>query len=599
MDNAHTIPERGQVKEEHTWNLSRLFESNEAWERGLERYKKLYPRIAEYKGKLAGSLRLLHECLETLMETERLSERLGYYAHLRVTENEGDDAAQARMSRYMQAATEEGAVLSFIMPELQTFPDDYIQKIYADERFAGYGIFLKKIFRFKPHVLSESGERLLALQAEMNQVTSKTFGSLTNVDMDFGTIKTDAGEKPLSQGTFGIFLQNQDRAVRKSAYERFYGVFDAHKHTLSSLYAGSIQKDCYFAKVRNYPSAREASLFRDDVKPEVYDNLVSAVRGNLPALHRYYELRRRTLGLKKLSHYDVYVPLVADIKSEHTYEQAVALTLESLAPLGVEYTQVLGAGLRGRWVDRYENKGKQSGAFSAGSYDGDPYILLNFKDELLRSVFTLAHEAGHSMHSYFSAKYNPFQHYNYTIFEAEVASTFNEQLLAAHLLKNTDSRKMKAYIIGKLVDDVIATIFRQTMFAEFEHRLHSKKESGTPLTLDTFRSEYRELLGSWFGSAVELPEHADLEGLRIPHFYRAFYVYKYATGLSAAIALSEKVLNGTEKDRNEYLAFLKSGGSQFPIESLKKAGVDMSSSKPVNSALKKFTAMVDELETLL
>jgi oligoendopeptidase F len=323
------------------------------------------------------------------------------------------------------------------------------------------------------------------------------------------------------------------------------------------------------------------------------------VGNNLEPLHRYYALRRKVLGLKDLHLYDTKVSLIPDVKVHHNYDLAVHTVLAALAPLGEEYGEVIRAGLTGSWVDKYENKGKRSGAFSAGSYKGDPYILLNYKEDDIRDVFTLAHEGGHSMHSWYSVRNNPFQNYNYTIFEAEVASTFNEQLLARYLLDETKDADMRLYLIGRQVDDALATIYRQTMFAEYEHRCHSLVEGGSPLTVDSLRSEYRTLLEKYFGSDVVLDEVSDLEGLRIPHFYSAFYVYKYATGLSAAMSLSDMVLDGGEKERDQYLAFLKSGGSRFPLESLRLAGVDMATPEPVERALKRFSSLVGELEKAL
>jgi oligoendopeptidase F len=321
----------------------------------------------------------------------------------------------------------------------------------------------------------------------------------------------------------------------------------------------------------------------------------------LAPLHRYYSLRKRTLKLPELRHYDVYVPLVTAPVKQTTWNEAVALVCRALAPLGDEYTGVLSKGLLGRWADRYENKGKSSGAFSAGSYTGDPYILMNYKDDSIRDVFTLAHEGGHSMHSFYSAKNNPFMHYNYTIFEAEVASTFNEELLFRYLRDTAEpgSAELKLYIVNKRVDEILGTLYRQTMFAEFEKRTHELEENGVPLTVNTLREEYRKLLEKYFGSEMVLEKESDLEGLRIPHFYRSFYVYKYSTGISAALALAERVLGGGEKERNDYFCFLKSGGSRFPIESLKAAGVDMSSPAPIEAACNVFSRLVDELDKLL
>jgi oligoendopeptidase F len=445
-------------------------------------------------------------------------------------------------------------------------------------------------------VLSEAEEKLLALQDEANETAHKAFGALTDVDMEFGSLPTPEGERPLTHSSFQAFMENPDRGLREKAYVRFIGVFDTHKNTLAALLAGSVNLDIYKARARKFLSARAACLFPDDVPEAMYDNLISTVHKNLPSLHRYYDLRRRVLGLETLRMYDTKTPLVKDITWRHSYEEAAEIVLAALAPLGKEYTDTLRQGLFGGWVDRYENKGKRSGAFSAGSYLGDPYMLLNFKDELLRDVFTLAHEAGHSMHSYYSVKNNPFQHYNYTIFEAEVASTFNEQLLCEYLDGHADSREFRAYLTGKRIDDIIATFFRQTMFAEFEHLCHKAAEEGRPLTLDSIRATYRRLLEEYFGPAMSVEEADELEALRIPHFYRAFYVYKYATGIAAAISLSRKVLAGGEEARQDYFGFLKSGGSRFPLESLRLAGVDMAGPQALQEAAQSFASLVDEFE---
>jgi oligoendopeptidase F len=365
------------------------------------------------------------------------------------------------------------------------------------------------------------------------------------------------------------------------------------------LYEGQVQLDRYAARVRNHASARAMALFPDDMPVAVYDNLVATVRSGLPVLHRYYELRRRAMGLPELRHYDVRVPLVADVTWRHTYEQAVEVVLEALAPLGEEYGWALARGLGAGWVDRYENKGKASGAFSYGSYAAEPYILMNFKEDLLDDVFTLAHEAGHSMHSYFSARSNPFLHWHYTTFEAEVASTFNEQLLGRYLFERAEAPAVRAYLVNKEIDAIVATLFRQTMFAEFEAKTHALVESGTPLTVEVLRKEYRKLLEAYFGPDVKLEETSDLEGLRIPHFYRAFYVYTYATGISAAVALADRVLGGGQAARDDYFAFLRSGGSRYPLESLRLAGVDMALAAPIEATLARFARLVEDLAAQL
>jgi oligoendopeptidase F len=395
-------------------------------------------------------------------------------------------------------------------------------------------------------------------------------------------------------------MENPSRDIRRAAYKAFYSRFNAHKTTLAALYAGSVKQDAIRARLRNFPSARAAALFPDKVGEDVYDRLISTVGENLEPLHRYYRLRRRVLGLDELRHYDVYVPLVPGIRRRTGWEEAVNLVSSALAPLGDEYVEILRGGLLGGWADRYENKGKRSGAFSAGSYTGNPYILMNYKDDAIRDVFTLAHEGGHSMHSWYSARANPFTHYNYTIFEAEVASTFNEELLFRQLEKTAgNDEQLQRYIVNKRADDFLSTLYRQTMFAEFEKRSHELEEAGTPLTLELLREEYRKLLEKYFGPDMTFEEESDLEGLRIPHFYRAFYVYKYATGISAASSLAERVLAGAGAEREAYFGFLKSGGSRYPLESLAAAGVDMSGPEAVKAACGAFSRLVDRLEALL
>jgi oligoendopeptidase F len=433
------------------------------------------------------------------------------------------------------------------------------------------------------------------MQIEPNQTAANAFSVLTDVDFDFGTIDTPEGRKPLSHATFSLYLQSPNRDLRRQAYERYYARYDEHKTTLAVLYEGQVQLDRYAARVRNYPSARAMALFPDALPDAVYDNLVETVHAGLPVLHRYYDLRRKVLRLPELCHYDVRVPLVGDVVWRHTYDQAVDVVLAALAPLGENYLRELQRGLRGGWVDRYENRGKASGAFSYGSFDAEPYILMNFKADLLDDVFTLAHEAGHSMHSHYSARSNPFMCWHYTTFEAEVASTFNEQLLGRYLGGRAEGAQARAYLVNKEIDAIVGSLFRQTMFAEFETRTHALVESGTPLTVELLRAEYRKLLERYFGAGVKLPEVSDLEGLRIPHFYRAFYVYTYATGISAAIALADRVLAGGEAARDDYFAFLRSGGSRYPLEALKLAGVDMTGPAPVEAAIERFGSLVDQL----
>jgi oligoendopeptidase F len=594
-DTTRSLRLRTEVPAADRWDLSKLYADDTAWEKDLEKYRALRDKIPTFKGTLAKSAESLATALAFLRDIGMLEESLAAYAALRETEDQGLSEARDRAARFMMSQAEAQASWSYFDPEIQAIPEARMADFLAQPALSEYAIWLRKLLRFKPHVLGEKEERLLAMQMEANQTASNAFTVLTDVDFDFGTIDTPDGPKPLSHSLFSSYLQSPDRALRKAAYERYYAEYEKHKTTLGVLYQGSVQLDHYAAKVRNYPSARAMALFPDNMPEAVYDNLVAAVHAGLPALHRYYELRRKALKLDELWHYDVKVPLVASVKWHHAYDQAVDVVLAALRPLGEDYGRELARGLRQGWVDRYENKGKASGAFSYGSYASEPYILMNFKEDHLDDVFTLAHEAGHSMHSYYSARNNPYLSWHYTTFEAEVASTFNEQLMQRHLVAQAKSNEARAYLINKEIDAIVGSLFRQTMFAEFEAKAHALVESGTPLTIDVLRSEYRQLLDAYFGPGVKLLPVSDLEGLRIPHFYRAFYVYTYSTGIAAAIALADRVVTGGPKAREDYFAFLKSGGSRYPLESLKVAGVDMSTPAPVEAAIARFDKLVGEL----
>ncbi|MFI3257419.1 MAG: oligoendopeptidase F [Spirochaetales bacterium] len=595
---THTIQQRSQQNKTDCWDLSTLFQSDDDWEQALKKILPLAEKIVALKGHIQENDNLF-EALRINEEMNELGERLGNYAFLLTAQDAGDTASQDKMGRCMMVVSEAEAKISFLIPEIQSIDETTINNCLQQENFTPYRVFLQKLLRFRPHILSEKEERLFALQHESAETPSKAFSMLTDVDMDFGTVKTEQGDMPLSQTTWSAFMLNKNREIRKDAYSRFYSVFDAHKNTLATLYAGSVNHNIYEARARDYPSAREMALFPDKVPVSVYDNLITTIRANLKPLHRYYALMKKILGVNELRHYDVYLPLTKDIRFTTSYNDATELLRKALAPLGTEYTDTLCTGLQNGWVDRYENKGKRSGAFSAGAYTGYPYILMNYKEDVLRDVFTLAHEGGHSMHSWYSSKSNPFMSYNYTIFEAEVASTFNEELLFRYLMKNTDEKNQKAYLLCVRAGDILATLYRQTMFAEYEKKTHELVESGTPLSVDVCRSIYRELLETYFGKDMILEKESDLECLRIPHFYRAFYVYKYATGISASLALAKRVLEGGDKEREEYFSFLKSGGSQYPIESLKQAGVDMEKPEAIQDAVDIFAKLVDEIENLL
>ena len=600
MTVVKTLPTRSQVKPEHTWDLSSLFGSDERWERAFTAWEKRIVRYARFQGQLAKSPAQLAAALKFDADFERTAERLGTYAFLKTTEDQANSEYQRMQGRYQNAASRAGQAASFMRPEILAIPAAKWREFLAAKPLKSYRVLLERMRRFKPHTLTKREENLLAMQSEMAAATNKVFTQLNNADLKFGLVKNDKGEQiELSHATFATLLHSPKRTVRKAAFEQYYTQFAAHENTLAATLAGSIQRDVYYAKARGYKSSLDAALFPDNVPAAVYDNLVASVRTHLPAVHRYLDVRRRKMKLPDIHHYDTYVPILTELDTRYTWDQAVRMTLDSLTPLGDDYVKPLASGLNGRWCDRFPNAGKQSGAFSSGSYDGEPYILMNYQDEVFDHVFTLAHEAGHSMHSYFSAKSQPFHYYDYTIFVAEVASTFNEQLLSKHLLENAKDDRRRAYLINREIDAIRGTIIRQTMFAEFERITHEQIEANEPLTVEAFKRIYRDLLDAYFGPEFALDDALSLECFRIPHFYRAFYVYKYATGLSAAIALANRVTTGGKKELSDYFGFLQGGCSKDPLDLLRGAGVDMAQPGPVDTALEHFGQLVDELDALL
>lgn len=597
--NAKTTPARQEVPEAHTWDLTPLYADDNGWEKDFEELQGEFHGISAFRGTLGTSAARLAECLEFEKKVDLRIEQLNQFAALRVTEDSANAAALAREARLQSLLVRVGEAFSFLAPEIQEIPDSVFEEFLADPALADWKIPLGKLRRLKPHTLSASEERLLALGAAAVAGHQETFSQLTNVDMRFGSLADDEGrERELTQSSFSSFLQQRKPVVRREAFHQFYREFQDHQFTLAASLASSVRSDVFRSRARNYPSAREAALFPDHVPVRVYDNLIQTVRSNLDPLFHYFDVRRRALGLDEIHHYDTYVPLVDDVHTSVPWDAAVEKVITAIAPLGDEYAGVLRHGLTdARWCDRYENKGKRSGAFSYGTYQSPPYIMMNYKEDVFSDVYTLAHEAGHSMHTWYSQRAQLYQNYHYPIFLAEVASTFNEILLTEHLLKTTDDPKMRAYILNRQIDDLRGTLYRQTMFAEFERDIHAAEEAGEALTLETFRRIYRSLLDAYFGPNFAIDEVLELECLRIPHFYSAFYVYKYATGISAAAALAAKVLESG--DAAGYLDFLRSGGSRYPIETLAAAGVDMDSPEPIQAALDLFKRRVGELEELI
>jgi oligoendopeptidase F len=595
------VPTRSEIPESDKWDLTHLFADVSKWQEDFNWVQKTFPRLKEWRGRVGESAQSLADGLEFEKTLEMKVERLYHFAGLQLAEDSANPEYLARVGKMQNLLTQIGEAAAFIAPEIQAIDDKKFTEFMADPALVEWRVKLHKIRRMKPHVLSEKEERLLALGDAALRGYDDAFSQLTDVDMKFGVLTDETGrEKPLTQSSFMSFLIKRDAELRKRAFHQFYAEFQDHQFTLATALAYSVKADVFRARARNFPAALEAALFPDDVPVAVYDGLVNAVRAHLAPLFRYFELRRRVLGLPELHHYDTYLPLVPEIQTRISFDDAIKMVLSALAPLGREYVDVLAAGLRnGRWCDRYESKSKRSGAFSSGSYGAPPYILMNYKEDVFADVYTLAHEAGHSMHSWLSQNTQNFQDYEYPIFLAEVASTFNEELLTHHLLKTTTDPKMRAYIINRQLDDIRGSLFRQTMFAEFEKVIHAIEESGEALTLDVFKAEYHKLLAAYFAENFTLDPQLDLECLRIPHFYSAFYVYKYATGISAAVALAERVLADESGSVDGYLNFLRSGGSKFPLETLKSAGVDMSTSAPIESTLRLFERRLGELEELL
>jgi oligoendopeptidase F len=611
------LPQRSAVPASDQWDLAPLYPSDAAWETDFDRWQTQIPTYATFKGKLANPADLA-ALFRFDADFGRLGEKLGNYAFLRTAGDQADSACQRMQGRFEHMATQAAEAAAFISPELLALPEATLQTLLnAPEILQGnWKLRLERLLRYRPHTLSQNEEQLLAMSSNMAAGSGQIFRQLTDTDLKWPIIQDERGiGVELGHSSFSKFLQSPKRSVRKQAFHAYYVEYEKHKHTLAASYNAAVQRDVFYSKARKYPSSREGSLFDDNVPPRVYDALIDAVHKHLPVNHRYLALRGRALKIPDVHMYDTYVPIVAGIKTHYTWDQAATTVCDALAPLGPDYCRNLLQGLaQERWADRYPNAGKMSGAFSAGGFDGPPYLLMNYQPEVLDHLFTLAHEAGHSMHTWHSARHQPFQYYNYVIFVAEVASTFNEQLLLAHLLARATSDKEKAYLINHAIDEIRGTIIRQTMFAEFEKITHDLVEKGEPLTIDLLRTEYRKLLELYFGvkpgksgtasqpgrtSRFVIDPELDLEGLRIPHFYRAFYVYKYATGLSAAIALSRRVLQGGPSELADYLGFLKAGSSKWPLDLLRDAGVDMESPAPVETALRHFGDLVKQLDRLV
>ncbi|SFA82593.1 oligopeptidase F. Metallo peptidase. MEROPS family M03B [Lentibacillus halodurans] len=597
---AKELPKRNDIPEERKWKLEDIFATDDDWERELGALQNDLPSIEKYQGKIAESAQNLYEVLQL---QDELSERLGKlftYAHMRYDQDTTNSTYQAMNAKAENVLTVTSSKMSFIVPEILAMDESKLQTFLEEkEELKLYEHVLDEISRQRPHVLSEKEEALLAEASEPMSSASNTFSMLNNADLTFPSIENEDGEEiDLTHGRYIGFLESKDRNVRKSAFKAMYDTYDKFINTFASTLTGTVKTDNFNAKMRNYDSARQAALDNNNIPEQVYENLVAAVNEKLPLLHRYVRLRKKVLGVDELHMYDMYTPLVKDADMSISYEKAHEYVLEALAPLGDDYVNVLKEGFSSRWIDVEENKGKRSGAYSSGAYGTHPYILLNWQDKL-NDLFTLAHELGHSLHSYYTRKHQPFRYGNYSIFVAEVASTTNEALLNDYLLKQVDDDKQKLYLLNHFLEGFRGTVFRQTMFAEFEHDIHERAQNGEALTAEKITAIYHELNKKYFGDDVVSDEEIGKEWARIPHFYMNYYVYQYATGYSAATTLADKILNGEEGSVDRYLNYLKAGSSDYPIEILKKAGVDMTSKEPILAALDVFEEKLNEMEELL
>lgn len=590
---------RNDIDKKYRWDLEKMYPNEDLWLKDISKAETLTEEFLQRKGKVMDNSRSLLEALKAMDDIGLLIEKAFVYARMKMDEDNRDSHRQAMFDKINTYASKILSALSFLTPEILSSEEKTV-KMFIDEnpRLRVYRHMLEGIFNRKEHILSEKEENLLANLGQVTSAPHSIFNILNNSDLKFGSITDDYGnEIEITHGNYINFMESHNREVRKAAFERMYQTYADMINLIGTTYSYSVKTDVVYSQVRKYSSARDSALSRDKIPESVYDNLINVVSSNLSNLHRYMKLRKDELGVDELKMWDIYVPLVKLPERNIPFEEGVDIMLKALKPLGQEYSNALKKGVESRWIDVYETPGKTSGAYSFGSYDSMPYSLMNYTDTL-KDVFTLVHEMGHSMHSFFTRKTQPYVYGDHSIFTAEVASTVNESLLIRYLLNQNPDDEMKKYLLNFYLEEFRGTLFRQTMFAEFEHKCHSFVESGGSLTPDWLNTEYENLNRKYYGKVVGEDDYIKYEWARIPHFYRAYYVYQYATGFSAATAISKKILEGGEKERNDYLTFLTLGSSKYPVDLLKIAGVDMSSPEPVKKAMETFNALLDEFETL-
>lgn len=597
---AKKLPKRNEVPDQSKWDLTQIYANDAAWETAFQEVKGSLAQLTEFQGKLGESAQILLKALQT---RDQISEKLGKvynYAHLKHDEDTGNSHYKSFYDRAISLYVQVNSATSFYVPEILSIAEERLHDFIQHEvQLEVYNVYLDELNRQRVHTLSAAEEQLLAQAGELANAPTDIFGMLNNADIKFPHIKDENGEDvELTKGRFIQFLESTDRRVRQDAFKAMYDTYKSYKNTIAASLSAQVKKDIFFANVRKYDSALQASLDQDNITEDVYTNLIDTIHNNLDQLHRYVHLRKKILGLDKLHMYDLYVPMVSEVKMSIPYEQAVDTVIKGLAPLGEEYVQMMKKGIESGWIDVYENEGKRSGAYSSGAYGTPPYILLNYQDNV-DNMFTLAHELGHSMHSYYAREKQPYIYSDYTIFVAEVASTLNEALLNHYLINKATDKNEKLYLINHHLESFRSTVFRQTMFAEFEKWIHEQVEAGHALNHENLSEAYYELNKKYFGDGIVVDEDIKYEWSRIPHFYYNFYVYKYATGFSAAASLAQQILDEGEPAVKRYLNFLQSGSSQYSLDLLKGAGVDMTTPEPIQNAMNLFKSLLDQMEELL
>ncbi|GMQ59507.1 oligoendopeptidase F [Vallitalea sediminicola] len=600
MSKMAKLPKRNEISDDFKWKLEDMISSKEEWEKIFTEIISMTEEIASYSGKLKDSADTLLACLRKRDQLGEKLSRLYVYSNMKLHEDANNSEAQNTAEKANSLMVRVNSSISFIEPEISSIPNDQLDGyMNSSNGLELYKTYMDDLLRKKKHILSMEEELLLARAQELAGTPENTFAMFNNADIKFPTIKDEDGnDVELTKGRYVTFMESKDRRVRKDAFEALYATYSKYKNTLAATYNGNIKKDIFYMQAKKFNSTCEASLFENNIPVAVYDQLIETVHSYLPLMHRYVSIRKKMLNLDELHMYDVYTPIVKDIDVTVTFEEAKSKVLEALAPLGEEYCNLLSKGFNEKWIDVYENEGKRSGAYSWGTYGVHPYVLLNHQDNV-NHMFTLAHEMGHSLHTYYSSKTQPYVYAEYPTFLAEVASTVNEALLMEHLLKTTKDKNQRLYLINYFMEQFKGTLYRQAMFAEFEKITHELVEQGEALTADTLSSMYHDINVKYFGDDMIIDSEVDMEWARIPHFYYNYYVFQYSTGYSAAIALSQKILKEGESAVINYKNFLKSGCSEYPIETLKKAGVDMTTAAPIEKALKVFEGLLDEMESII